>query len=126
MVHKGEDMLYDLYGVVNHSGSLNFGHYTAQAFNTESNKWHNFNDSMVSEVKGNLQEDIVTPRAYVLFYRKRGFNPSTKAHFDSIKLFSTGKADHLLKIPVPTTAVKKEEEKKQNETPALEKTELIP
>jgi len=27
-VHQ-DNMIYDLYGVINHSGSLNFGHYTA-------------------------------------------------------------------------------------------------
>lgn len=28
-----QEMLYDLYGVINHSGSLNFGHYTAKCLN---------------------------------------------------------------------------------------------
>jgi len=28
-VHNPDGMLYDLKGIVNHSGSLSFGHYTA-------------------------------------------------------------------------------------------------
>lgn len=44
---KDEFNIYDLYGVVNHSGSLGGGHYTAQCFNRVENKWFNFNDSFV-------------------------------------------------------------------------------
>ena len=70
-------MLYDLYGVVNHSGTLNFGHYTAKCFNVAENKWYTYNDSMVSQIKtmfSDIREEVVTPAAYVLFYKKRGFN----------------------------------------------------
>ena len=49
--YKDQDLIYDLYGVVNHSGTLNFGHYTAQCFNQAEGKWFNFNDSSVSEIK---------------------------------------------------------------------------
>jgi len=43
-------------------------------FNEIEEKWHNFNDSMVSEVKPHeVDQDLVTPRAYVLFYARRGF-----------------------------------------------------
>lgn len=74
---KDEDAashVYDLYGVVNHSGSLGGGHYTSMCFNEIEEKWHNFNDSMVSEVKPHeVDQDLVTPRAYVLFYARRGF-----------------------------------------------------
>ena len=31
-----EPLIYDLFGVVNHYGSLNFGHYTAYAKNSET------------------------------------------------------------------------------------------
>ena len=83
------DMIYDLYGVVNHFGSLNSGHYTANCFNESHNKWFNFNDSMVSEVyKGigqpsleELKPDIVKQSAYVLFYKRRGFKAESKEDF---------------------------------------------
>ena len=40
--------IYDLVGVVNHSGDLNFGHYTADCKNPINNRWYTFNDSTVS------------------------------------------------------------------------------
>ena len=91
-----EPLIYDLFGVVNHSGTLNFGHYTAQCFNEVHQKWFNFNDSMVSPV--GEQSDIVTPRAYVLFYKRRGFKVETPEQFASIRLQETHLADHLIKV----------------------------
>lgn len=40
--------VYDLVGVVNHSGEINYGHYTAECKNPINGKWYNFNDSSVS------------------------------------------------------------------------------
>jgi ubiquitin C-terminal hydrolase len=59
---------YDLYGVCNHIGGIMGGHYTAFVRNAE-NKWLHFNDSNV-EVVDNV-ENIVSPLAYCLFYRKK-------------------------------------------------------
>jgi len=59
---------YELYGVCNHSGSTMGGHYTAYVKNA-NNKWYHFNDTSVSEV--GLTESIVSPKAYLLFYRKK-------------------------------------------------------
>ena len=61
-------MLYDLYGVVNHHGSLYGGHYTAYCQNFLNKRWYEFNDSRVSEISKN---DIVSAYSYVLFYRLR-------------------------------------------------------
>ena len=41
-------LLYDLYAVSNHYGSLAFGHYTAFAKNFETGKWYDYNDSSVT------------------------------------------------------------------------------
>eukprot|EP01017_Pseudomicrothorax_dubius_P019008 TRINITY_DN20936_c0_g1_i1.p1 TRINITY_DN20936_c0_g1~~TRINITY_DN20936_c0_g1_i1.p1 ORF type:complete len:158 (-),score=28.57 TRINITY_DN20936_c0_g1_i1:5-478(-) len=38
--------LYELYAIVNHSGYLEGGHYTAEAKNPSDGKWYSFNDSM--------------------------------------------------------------------------------
>jgi len=63
---EGEDpVIYDLYAVSNHYGSLHGGHYTAFGLNAMSNKWYDFNDSSFSSVS-NLNE-IVSPGAYLLF-----------------------------------------------------------
>ena len=63
-----EPVFYDLYGVSNHFGSLNGGHYTATCKNVENQEWFYFNDSQVSHAR---QTDIVSTSAYILFYRRR-------------------------------------------------------
>jgi hypothetical protein len=62
--------LYDLYGVVNHTGSLQFGHYFSYCFHEPSEAWMTFNDSTVRQMQ---ESEVVTSAAYVLFYRRRGF-----------------------------------------------------
>jgi ubiquitin C-terminal hydrolase len=60
---------YDLYAVCNHSGGSLGGHYTSYIKNANG-KWYHFNDTSVTEMP--LQENqIVSPKAYCLFYRKR-------------------------------------------------------
>ncbi|XP_055868035.1 ubiquitin carboxyl-terminal hydrolase 8-like [Biomphalaria glabrata] len=56
---------YHLYGVINHFGSLNQGHYTASIFNDGVDKWINFDDKVIHEMSS---LDIVTKSAYILFY----------------------------------------------------------
>ena len=46
--HSVKNPVYELTGVVNHSGDLNFGHYTADCKNPINGKWYTFNDSTVS------------------------------------------------------------------------------
>ena len=58
---------FNLFGLINHFGSLNFGHYTAICKNSINNKWYIFNDSVVEEIDD--ESDIVTNNAYLLFYR---------------------------------------------------------
>jgi ubiquitin carboxyl-terminal hydrolase 8 len=63
---------YDLYGVIMHHGSMNFGHYVAFTRNAINNKWYHFDDSSVrhvpdSEIEGAIQNYA----AYVLFYKKK-------------------------------------------------------
>ncbi|KAM7537735.1 hypothetical protein Aperf_G00000077273 [Anoplocephala perfoliata] len=65
---KEEKTLYDLYGVVNHAGTLNEGHYYAHIKLESDGRWFRINDNDCSEIPA---EDVVTPDAYVLFYRRR-------------------------------------------------------
>lgn len=62
-------VLYDLYAVSNHYGSLNGGHYTACVKNQFTGKWYNMNDSSCSEMSN--ENEAVTSAAYLLFYRRR-------------------------------------------------------
>lgn len=59
--------IYDLYGCINHIGSLGQGHYTSYAKNRMNNKWYSFNDSSVREIQ---ETEVCTKSAYVLFYNK--------------------------------------------------------
>jgi len=66
---------YDLFAVVNHYGRMGFGHYTACARRWNEKQmckdWALFDDSTVK--KNMSKEQVVTPAAYVLFYRRRIF-----------------------------------------------------
>ena len=57
--------IYDLYGVSNHMGSTEGGHYTADCKNAISRVWYNYDDSHVSE--GSFDE-LDGRAAYLLFY----------------------------------------------------------
>jgi ubiquitin carboxyl-terminal hydrolase 8 len=66
--YKKENYKYELYGVCNHSGGVMGGHYTSYVKNANG-KWYHYNDTSVSEV--GMTESIISPKAYVLFYRKK-------------------------------------------------------
>lgn len=66
--YNKESYIYDLYGVGNHSGSVLGGHYTSFVKNANG-KWYHYNDTSVSEVS--MTSQIITPKAYCFFYRKR-------------------------------------------------------
>ncbi|MBN3296364.1 UBP50 hydrolase, partial [Amia calva] len=56
---------YWLYAVINHSGDLNAGHYTACCRNPLTQRWHNYDDATVSEIPDYL---IQSSSAYILLY----------------------------------------------------------
>lgn len=62
-----ESMIYDLFGVSNHYGQLQGGHYTAYAKN--DGVWYKFNDEAVEEIENTAS--IVSPAAYNLFFQRR-------------------------------------------------------
>jgi ubiquitin C-terminal hydrolase len=66
--YKKECYKYELYGICNHSGSVMGGHYTSFIKNANGN-WYHFNDQDVSVVM--TPENVITPKAYCLFYRKK-------------------------------------------------------
>jgi ubiquitin C-terminal hydrolase len=59
--------VYELYGVCNHSGNSEGGHYTANIKNANG-KWYNFNDTHVGEII--VEGNIITDKSYCLFYRR--------------------------------------------------------
>ena len=74
-VKNKDPLIYDLYAVSNHFGSLNGGHYTAYCQNPIDKRWYEFDDSSVSSMQAN---GAVTKAAYVLFYRRRKQGKTSK------------------------------------------------
>lgn len=59
--------LYNLYGICNHIGNINGGHYTSYIKNA-NNKWYSFDDNSVNVLD---DKNIISNNAYCLFYRKK-------------------------------------------------------
>ena len=57
--YKKNSYVYDLYGICNHSGMTNGGHYFAYVKNANG-KWYIFNDTDVKEINEN---DLITNKA---------------------------------------------------------------
>lgn len=78
--HDHIPAIYDLFAVTNHYGRMGAGHYTAfaRSWNERtgiSEDWSLFDDSNARPVQNaNAADVIVTPAAYVLFYRRRIFH----------------------------------------------------
>ena len=64
---NNNNVLYDLYAIIEHYGDLDMGHYMAKCKNNK--EWIEFNDSSVEIIDSN---NIVNNNAYVLFYKKKG------------------------------------------------------
>lgn len=65
--YKKDSYVYDLYGICNHTGGTNGGHYFAYVKNANK-KWYIFNDTIVKEMS---ESKLVSQYAYCLFYRKK-------------------------------------------------------
>ena len=58
---------YSLIATINHSGSLNHGHYWAVIKDNNSSKWYCCNDKLVSQVD---ESYVNNTTSYILFYKK--------------------------------------------------------
>lgn len=61
---------YDLYSVCNHFGGVQGGHYTAFVKRPDGDEWLHANDTRIDRIS-RPSDEIITPHAYCLFYRKR-------------------------------------------------------
>ena len=62
-----EDYIYDIFGVVEHYGGREGGHYTAICQNYDGN-WYSYDDSNCSS---SHPKEVHSKNAYILFYRRR-------------------------------------------------------
>ena len=76
-----EGKKYDLYGVINHYGSINSGHYTAIVKNKEK-EWILCNDSSVYKIE---EKRVMHSNAYILFY----ISKESPYSFDYIKMMKS-------------------------------------
>ena len=66
--------VYDLYGVVQHTGSLHGGHYISHTKNFINNKWYEFNDEDVIHIPDDkIEKELVSKDSYILFYKKKEY-----------------------------------------------------
>eukprot|EP00026_Physarum_polycephalum_P002218 Phypoly_transcript_02223.p1 GENE.Phypoly_transcript_02223~~Phypoly_transcript_02223.p1 ORF type:complete len:953 (+),score=145.56 Phypoly_transcript_02223:40-2898(+) len=63
---RGSPLIYDLFAVCNHYGSLQSGHYTAYA--KLQDEWFLFDDGRATPIN---KSDVMTRAAYMLFYIQR-------------------------------------------------------
>ena len=57
---------YTLYGVCNHFGTLESGHYTAFCYSQVYRKWYKYDDTEVYEMDN--ANSVKSSAAYILFY----------------------------------------------------------
>ena len=69
-----KDCEYELFGIINHMGSINSGHYYSY-IKIENKDWFEFNDSKVMKID-NLSD--TSESAYALFYIRKQYIDSTK------------------------------------------------
>lgn len=69
----GKQEVYDLFAIDDHWGGLGGGHYTAYAKSFYDNQWYEYNDSCTSKVHD--LSKMISPAAYLLFYRRRSDVP---------------------------------------------------
>jgi len=70
---KEKPFNYNLFGVINHSGSLSSGHYTARCCDELLTTWYNYDDFNVKELKEetiNAYKLKGSEYPYVLFYKR--------------------------------------------------------
>jgi ubiquitin C-terminal hydrolase len=65
---RKDESEYELFGIVNHMGSMRGGHYTAYCKNPNDNWYEYDDDNDVNEVD---ISKLVSPMAYILFYQKK-------------------------------------------------------
>jgi len=85
---SSEKLVYDLFAVSNHYGSVGFGHYTAYGQNPITKEWLHFDDSSVTKVGdvASRRNQIVSGAAYNLFYRRRDHADLGNLDFNEFEL----------------------------------------
>jgi hypothetical protein len=62
---------YDLCGVINHYGSLTYGHYVSNVKNPYDHKWYKYDDHFRIPIE---ESQLSKESAYILFYVRKDIN----------------------------------------------------
>ena len=87
---------YDLHGIVNHYGTLGFGHYISFTKNPFDNKWYKYDDLNREEVP---EEKLHKDSAYLLFYIRKDVVDK-----DILSVIPNIEKDYFPGKPIKTTA----------------------
>ncbi|CAF2047768.1 unnamed protein product [Rotaria magnacalcarata] len=68
--HRDDEHLYNLIAISMHSGSLDFGHYTAFAWHNPTHRWYYFNDRNYESID-DVSKFLLKREAYLLIYAKK-------------------------------------------------------
>jgi ubiquitin carboxyl-terminal hydrolase 4/11/15 len=70
---------YDLYSVIQHSGSIEAGHYTTliKVANQEDSMWVSLDDGTATVIKEDPESASMMQNAYMLFYKRRKLSSSS-------------------------------------------------
>jgi hypothetical protein len=102
---------YDLIGVVNHMGSMSFGHYTARVRHPDNPEiWRTADDSHVSNCD---KTAVVNEYAYLLFYKLRE-EPETKVTSVEVNDLESNMVNLTVEKPLPSEATKTSDETESN------------
>lgn len=69
--YNPHEYIYDLYGICNHSGGNDGGHYSAYIRHATNKQWYHFNDTNVKKMN---ESSVVSNKAYCLFYNKKNIH----------------------------------------------------
>ncbi|XP_055357883.1 ubiquitin carboxyl-terminal hydrolase 43-like [Paramacrobiotus metropolitanus] len=78
---------YSLFGVVNHTGRLNSGHYTAFCRHPADGAWYMYDDLKVKTVSD--PRELVTKDAYLLFYQRDPLETYPNLYYNDFEQVST-------------------------------------
>lgn len=76
-VQPGTCYLYDLFGIVNHFGTMQNGHYLSYVKNERTGEWLQYDDSKCTPL---TESQVHTTAAYILFYRRKDLSKHSLTH----------------------------------------------
>lgn len=90
---EDEEIKYNLFGVIEHSGSMSGGHYTAHCYHHIKKKWYSFNDEIAKPARPAAAHN---KEGYVLFYIRSNDHSSKKNSKEKLsEIFNINVTDEM-------------------------------